>query len=327
MRWHRLVVWLLIAAVLALWPLYVGSPYLVGVSITVLIYIALALSFDLVVGLTGLLSFAHPGFFGIGAYTAALLGLHLGSPFPLRLGAAVVTAVLASIIIGVPSFRLSYHSFAMGTLGFAFIAQIIALNWIPVTRGPLCLPGVPPVDLRMGSWTWSATTLSENYYVVLILATITLWIVVRVAHSRIGRTLMAIRDDETLAKAVGVPVLRYKMLAFVTGAGVAGALGSFFASYASAVCPTELGIAYSVNLIIILFLGGRGTIAGPILGAILFTGLPEFLRMAEAWRLVVYGLLIILASALVPEGIITWAFEMWQKRREGPQLGSAPLAN
>lgn len=315
--------WLLIGVALAVWPVLLRSDYIVGVAITVLIYVGLALSFDLVVGRIGLLSFAHPAFFGIGAYISALLALHLNVGFSLRMLGSILSAMLAAVVVGIPCFRLSLHAFAMGTLGFAQIAYVVALGWQDVTRGPLCLPNIPPVDFGLGRWHWSAARLTDYYYVGLILAAATFFIVRQFVGGRIGRAWGAIREDEVLAAGVGVPLLKYKLLSFMVGAAVAGAVGAFYASYASLVCPTELALTYSVNLIIILYLGGRTTIAGPVLGAILFTALPEYLRVAQEWRLVAYGILIVLGSIYVPEGIVTWASERLrhmrtrEARREG----------
>jgi ABC-type branched-subunit amino acid transport system permease subunit len=303
-------------------PNVLSSPYLIGVAITALMYVALALGYDLIVGRTGLLSLAVAGFFGIGAYTGALVGLHTGASWPVRVLAGIAVAAVAALAIGVPSFRLSYHSFAIGTLGFALIAQVVALNWIEVTRGPLCLVGVPPADFRVGSWTWVAQSLRDSYYVVLVLALLSFLIVWQIDRTRLGRTLLAIRDDERLAAAVGTPVLKYKLLAFTVGAAIAGAIGVFYASYASVVCPSELAFTYTVNLIVILFLGGRGTLIGPILAAILFTVLPELLRATQAWRLVIYGLLIIVGAIYMPDGIVTttiaWLQQRYRRMRASP---------
>jgi ABC-type branched-subunit amino acid transport system permease subunit len=324
MRMHLPSRWPLVLAVLALvalilLPSALGSPYLLAVAITALMYVALALGYDLIVGRMGLLSLAVAAFFGIGAYTGALIGIHTGSGFLVRVLAGIAIATLAALAIGVPSFRLSYHSFAIGTLGFALIAQVIALNWIEVTRGPLCLVGVPPADLRLGSWSWAAQGLRDYYYIVLALAVVTFLIVWQIERTRVGRTFLAIRDDERLAAAVGTPVLKYKLLAFAVGAGIAGAIGVFYASYASVVCPSELAFTYTVNLIVILFLGGRGTLIGPILAAVLFTVLPELLRATQAWRLVIYGLLIIVGAIYMPEGIVTTTIAWLRQRAPWPR--------
>jgi len=137
----------------------------------------------------------------------------------------------------------------------------------------------------------------------------------QLTSGRIGRTWKAIKEDEPLAAAEGVPLLKYKLLALAIGAGIAGAIGAFYASYATLVCPTEVALTYSVNLIIILYLGGRASIIGPILGAVLFTALPEYLRVAQEWRLVFYGFLIVVGSVYMPEGIVTWVSERIRQMR------------
>lgn len=314
-RAGRLTWWLIVGAALIAWPVLIPSDYAIGVAVTALIYVALALGFDLIAGRVGLLSFAHPAFFGIGAYVAALLALHWGIGFELRALASIVCAVLAATVIGIPCFRLTLHAFAMGTLGFAQIAYVVALGWQDVTRGPLCLPGVPPVDFGFGRWHWSAGSLTDYYYVGLGLAVLVFISVRQVTSGRIGRAWKAIKEDELLAAAEGVPLLKYKLLAFAIGAGIAGVTGAFYASYATLVCPTEVALTYSVNLIIILYLGGRASILGPILGAVLFTALPEYLRVAQEWRLVFYGVLIVVGSVYMPEGIVTWVSERIQQTR------------
>jgi ABC-type branched-subunit amino acid transport system permease subunit len=311
-----------VLAVLLILPSILGSPYLIGVAITTLMYVALALGFDVIVGRTGLLSLAVAGFFGIGAYAAALVALNWHGKLPLQLLIGILTASAAALLVGIPSFRLSYHSFAMGTLAFALIAQVVALNWIEVTRGPLCLSGIPPASVQVGSWSWAAQSLRDYYFLMLAIAVVTFFVARQIERTRIGRALSAIRDDERLAAGVGTPVLRYKLLAFVLGAGIAGAVGAFYASYASVVCPSELAFVYTVNLIVILFLGGRGTLVGPILAAIVFTAVPELLRATQAWRLVIYGLLIILGAIYMPEGIVTTTIDWIQQRLRTARQGS-----
>ena len=311
-----------VVALLAILPSILRTPYLIGVAITTLMYVALALGFDVIVGRTGLLSLAVAGFFGIGAYAAALVALQWHGELPLQLLIGILAPSIAALLVGIPSFRLSYHSFAMGTLAFALIAQVVALNWIEVTRGPLCLSGIPPASLQIGDWSWAAQSLRDSYYLMLLIAVVTFLVARQVERTRVGRTLSAIRDDELLAAGVGTPVLRYKLLAFILGAGIAGAVGAFYASYASVVCPSELAFVYTVNLIVILFLGGRGTLAGPILAAILFTAVPELLRATQAWRLVIYGLLIIVGAIYMPEGIVTTTLDWVLSRLPTARRGS-----
>ncbi len=307
--------WMLLLLVAVVFPIVVSSQYAVAVGVTVLTYITLAISLDLVVGRLGLLSFAHPAFFGISGYVTALTAVHFGASFELTLVVAVAVSVMLSIPIGLLSFRLSLHAFAMGTLAFAQIAWVLALNWTDVTNGPLCATGVLGLSFGIGPWWWSAVTPEDYYYAGLALATVTFVVVWQIARGRIGRAWHAIRDDELLAAGAGVPVMKYKQLAFSLGAAFAGAAGAFYVAYATVACPTALAIAYSVNLIVILFLGGRGTLFGPILGAILFTAAPEVFRVADEWRLVVYGVLVLVGAVYIPEGIVGWVGEWLRARR------------
>jgi ABC-type branched-subunit amino acid transport system permease subunit len=267
--------------------------YIVHVLIFTALFAALALSYDLVVGHVGALSLAHPAFFGIGAYTAALLSTRAGWPFIGDVLAAAVLAGVVAAVAGVPLFRLTEHAFAVGTLGFALVAWIVATNWVDVTRGPLCMTGIPKPVSTLPAWYWLA--LSALTVVLLIYRGMTTF--------RLGRALHAVRDNEPLASAAGINPLRYRMLAFAVGGALAGGVGAIYAHYLSVFCPEEMTIALTVNLLVIVFLGGVGTLRGVLLGAVLFTALPEILRLAPTWRLVIYGMLLLVIVIRSPEGI------------------------
>ena len=267
--------------------------YIVHVLIFTALFAALALSYDLVVGHVGALSLAHPAFFGIGAYTAALLSTKAGWPFIGDVLAAVVLAGVVAALAGVPLFRLSEHAFAVGTLGFALVAWIVATNWVDVTRGPLCMTGIPKPVSTLPAWYWLA--LAALAVVLLIYRGMTTF--------RLGRALHAVRDNEPLASAAGINPLRYRMLAFAVGGALAGGVGAIYAHYLSVFCPEEMTVALTVNLLVIVFLGGVGTLRGILLGAVLFTALPEILRLAPTWRLVIYGMLLLIIVIRSPEGI------------------------
>lgn len=299
--WRMAVVLVAVLAVVVL-PL-VGSDYIVGVGIQIAIVLGLAHSYDLLVGRTGAFSFAHAAFFGSGSYVTAILLTTYQVPFLVCLVFSMAFAALLGAGIGIPSFRLSLHSFAMGTFGFGAILQLIALNWIPVTRGPLCINGIPPLSIGFGPVAWQASSLVDYYYVLWGLAALILVTVWRIARSRIGRALTAVRDDPSLASASGVPLLKYRMFAFLVGGALAAAVGAVVAPYLGVVCPTQLGLPWMVTLIVVVFLGGRGSLVGVTLGAVLFTALPEFLRVADVWRLVMYGALIMVGALYAPQGI------------------------
>lgn len=278
--------------------------YVVHVLIFTALFAALALSYDLVVGHVGSLSLAHPAFFGVGAYTAAILSTRGAWPFLADLAAAVLLAGGVAALAGVPLFRLVEHAFAVGTLGFAVVAWIVATNWVDVTRGPLCITGIPKPALGLpGGPALAVTTLPAYYWLALAALGVVLLLYHGLTTFRLGRAFHAVRDNELLAAAAGIDPLKYRMLAFVVGGAVAGGVGALYAHYLSVFCPEEMTVALTVNLLVIVFLGGVGTLRGVLAGAVLFTALPEVLRLAPTWRLVIYGALLLVIVVRSPGGL------------------------
>ena len=278
--------------------------YVLHVLIFTALFAALALSYDLIVGHLGSLSLAHPAFFGVGAYTAAILATRAGWPFLGALVGAALAAGVVAALVGVPLFRLTEHAFAVGTLGLALVASIVANNWVEVTRGPLCITGIPKPVLRLpGAPTLAVTTLSGYYWLALAALAGVVLLYRGLTTFRLGRAFHAIRDNEALAAAAGIDALKYRLLAFTIGAAVAGGVGALYVHYLSVMCPEEMTVALTVNLLVIVFLGGVGSLRGVLVGAALFTALPEALRLAPTWRLVIYGILLLLVVVRSPEGI------------------------
>jgi ABC-type branched-subunit amino acid transport system permease subunit len=273
--------------------------YILHVLIFTALFGALALSYDLVVGHVGSLSLAHPAFFGVGAYGAALLATEARWPFAAALAAGLVLAGLTAVAVGVPMFRLTEHSFAMGTLGLALVTQIVATNWVDFTRGPLCVTGIPKPQIG----GLRIATLPGFYWMGLV----TLALVALLYHGlttfRLGRAFHAVRDNETLASSAAIDPLRYRMLAFTIAGALAGGVGALYVSYVGVLCPGELTVSLSVNLLVMIFLGGVGSLRGVLVGAAAFTALPEVLRIAPTWRMVIYGLLLLVIVIRAPDGL------------------------
>ena len=297
--------WLVLGGVVvaAPWLVAAAAPrqqrYVLHVLIFTALFAALALSYDLVVGHVGSLSLAHPAFFGVGAYTAAILATRARWPFLADLLAAVLVAAAVAALVGVPLFRLAEHAFAVGTLGLALVAGIVANNWVEVTRGPLCITGIPKPALG----ALAVTTLPANYWLALAALLGVVLLYRGLTTFRLGRAFHAVRDNEPLAGAAGIDPLKYRLLAFTIGAALAGGIGALYVHYLSVMCPEEMTVALTVNLLVIVFLGGVGSLRGVLLGAVLFTALPEVLRLAPTWRLVIYGALLLLVVVRSPEGI------------------------
>jgi ABC-type branched-subunit amino acid transport system permease subunit len=294
----RVTLWVVAAGALIALPQVVRQSYVLDILIEIALYVGLVVTYDLTVGYVGSLSLAHPAFFGVGAYTTALLATRLHLPILANLGAAAAITGLLALAIGVPSFRLSEYSFAMVTLGFATIAQVVAQNWIDLTDGPLCVTGIPKPAIFA-----PVTSLPGFFYLMAGLAALILSFTYRLIRSRIGRSFLAVRENEVMARAVGINPFKYKMLAFCLGAAMAGCVGTLYAYYIGLVCPTDLALNLTLTLLVMLFIGGSGSLRGVILGAVIVTALPEVLRVSNQWRLVIYGVALLLIIIFFPDGL------------------------
>jgi branched-chain amino acid transport system permease protein len=280
-------------------PLLLRGPYHRHVLVLAALFTLMALGFDLVLGYLGELSLGHAAFFGIGAYTTALLTRRFDVPFPIDLLASALFTGCVGLLVGAPSLRLRGPYFAIVTFGFAEILHLIALNWTSLTRGPMGLPDIP--HARLGPLR--ITNELGYYYVVLALIGLAILVTRRLLESTVGQAFLAIRENEELASATGIPTFRFKLIGFVIGMIFAGAAGSVYARYVHFVDPTALSFYYTVTVVSMVIVGGQGSIAGTILGAIVFTVLPEYLRVAEGARLVIFGALLMVVIVFMPDGL------------------------
>jgi branched-chain amino acid transport system permease protein len=287
-------------------PLVLRGSYHRHVLVLAGLFVLMALGFDLVLGYLGELSLGHAAFFGIGAYTTALLTRSLAVPFPLDLLLAALCTGVFGFLIGAPSLRLKGPYFAIVTFGFAEILRLVVLNWTSVTRGPMGLPDVPHAQLG------PIVIASElgYYYVVLALIAGAIVVTRRLLDSTVGHAFLAIRENDELAAAVGIATFRLKLRAFVIGTIITGAAGSVYARYVHFVDPTALSFYYTVTVVSMVIVGGQGSVAGTILGALIFTLLPEYLRVAERARLVIFGALLMAAIVFLPDGLRG----LWRRR-------------
>ena len=281
--------------------------YLIHIAILICIYGILALSLNLSVGETGLLNVAHAAFYGIGAYTTALLMLNFEfNFFPAALAGMLLAGVIALTVGGVFS-RLREVYYAFATIGFCVIACSVMLNWQSVTEGPLGIPGISrPVVFGF--------QFSDNLY-FLGLAALLLACVYGVSsfiiRSSFGRVLHAIREDEQAISIFGYATTYYKLVAFVIGAMLAALAGSLFASYITFIDPSSFTINESIFILAIIILGGLSSNRGAVLGAVILVILPEALRfvgfppdIAAQMRQVTYGLILILLMLYRPQGLL-----------------------
>jgi branched-chain amino acid transport system permease protein len=312
-------------------PLWMHDQYLLHVLIVTGIFIIAAMSLNLLLGYTGQLSLGHVAFFGIGAYTSALVSLGfeidifgypvVHEPWPELAGFAIGTALagLCGYAIGRLSFKVRGAYFVIVTISFAEVMRLVALNWVELTQGPAALTNISPFQFAfpgIGSFTfWSKMS---NYYLVLGSALLAYGIIKRIVESRIGRAMIALKENEPVALSLGIDVTRYLVLAAVVSAALAGAAGSLYAHYIRIIDPSIFLFIYTVTMVIMVITGGKGTLAGPVVGGIIFGFLPVIVRSFAAPELqwILYGALMVAIVVLVPEGIVP-AVERWIANR-GP---------
>jgi len=299
-------------AVAAAAPAWVWNPYHLHTLIMAGIFAVLALSLNLLLGYTGQLSLGHAAFFGIGAYATGLLTVKLEwSPWLGLLTAAALPAA-TGWIIGRLALKLRGAYFVLLTISFAGVVSLVSVNWMDLTNGPLGLPGVPPVEIGLpGLHVLSLRTKGAYYYLVLAAVLGCYLVCLALIRSRIGRALIALRENEALAESVGIDSTHYLVLAAVISAAMAGLAGGLYAHYTRFVSPEVFLFSYTVTMVIMVVAGGKGTLAGPIVGAVIFTVLPEVLRALTSWQwqMLLYGILLIAILFFMPRGIVPTLFD------------------
>lgn len=290
----------LIALVVGIAVLF-GSAYWQGILIVAIVYAIYGQSINIVYGYLGYITFGHAAFLGLGAYVAGLLYVDLGINFWLAVGLAVVPSALLGGVMAFASLRLSGAYFAICSLAIAEITRLIAESWIDVTRGPL---GVPVPRPRI-EWLDAAGLSFVQYH--LIIAAIVLglvWIfLARLIGSPVGLAWRAIRRSVPLAEAVGIPTLRARVIGLVISCGLAALAGALLVPRISVLSPELFGTYYSAIGLLIVVIGGRGTLAGPIIGGLIFAIVPELLRSVGDYRLPIFAALLLAVVVVWPNGL------------------------
>ncbi len=290
--------WIAAAVFIAALPLF-GDDYVLSLMVIGGIYAILCIGLNLFMGQTGQISFGHNAFAAFGCYGTAILTTEYGWPAVPALLAAAVLAMLGAVVIGLPTLRLKGHYLAMATLALGLIAYQLAVQLKALTLGFLGISGIP--TLGIGEWKLESDV--EYYYAIWVFVALAVWISYRIIHSRVGRALGAIAGNEEAARALGVNVARYKLLAFAISAVYASVGGSLLAHYVTFVSPEVIGLGMTTLLFTMIFVGGIGTTSGPILGAVLISILPSLLSRFENYRQLVYGLMLLAVIMFVPRGL------------------------
>ncbi len=289
----------------AIAPLIMRDEYLMHIGVMIMFSIMIATSFNLIVGYVGEFPLGHTAFLGIGAYTAALLSLKLAAPVYVTIPAGGIIGGLVGLFIRALTVRLHGPFFVIVTLCFAEVLRLMANNWIAFTNGPMGLSGV-----AKPGWIESQNVLGQKisfYYIGLLMVVVALYVAYRFVNSNVGRAAIAVRENRLVAQSVGIWPFYFGLVTFVLAAILCGFAGAFYAHYISFVGPEVFGFSFMVSMIIMVLLGGKGTLIGPVVGAIIVVVLEEYLRDLKELRLSIFGLVVVAIVVFLPRGLMEFA--------------------
>jgi branched-chain amino acid transport system permease protein len=274
------------------------SGYLITILITVIIYAILAHSLNIITGHAGQISLGHAAFFGIGAYTSAMLYAEAGLPFWIDVPLAALVAGVVGALLGIPCLRVRDDFLAITTMGINFVVEAIFL-YIPFFGGAMGIGGI-----NLPSWFGREMTKPEYFLLILVIFVLLLLLDRRLGRSWVGLAWASIREDEQAAEAMGVDVVRFKVLAFILGSAIAGLAGGFYAHFLTFIMPQNFGFGQSIVILSMVVFGGIGTRWGPLVGAIILGVLPEVSRHIMEYRTFVYGILLMAMMRFQPGGLL-----------------------
>ena len=306
---RELLKFLAFSALVLLAPLLFKGGYLMNVLVFVGINTMLAIGLNLLLGYAGQISLGHAGFFGLGAYLSGILTASYGlDPWLVMPLTAIAVGCLA-FLIGFPILKLRGHYLAMATLGLGIIIYIVFNETVELTGGPSGLSGIP--NLSIGATTFDTDI--RNYYLIWTFTLVIVLLAVNLTNSRVGRALKAIHDSEVAARVMGVNARLLKVQVFALSAVISSLAGSLYAHTMTFVSPASFGFNFSVELLTMVVIGGLGSIYGSFLGAALLTLLPELLRGAQDYDIVIYGALLMAMVMFMPGGLVRGVPELVRK--------------
>ena len=281
--------------------------YVLFVLILASLYAILAVSLNLLVGLTGLVSIAHAGFMAIGAYATALLTMKAGANFFVAAGVGMGIAACVAAVLAVPTLKVTGDHYIIASFGFQVIIISVLLNWPALTNGPFGISGIP----RPSLFGFAFASYRSLLVLAVALAGLAGWVAWRIAVSPFGAVLRAIREDEGAARSLGKDVTRFKVQVFVVGCALAALGGALYAGVTSFIDPPSFDIHESIFILAIVIIGGKGNVLGSMLGALVLIVLPELLKflavpssIADPLRRVLYGVLLMAFMRFLPAGLL-----------------------
>jgi len=282
-----------------LFPLVVGNVYYHTLMIFVGIHVLAALGLTMLIGFAGQLSLCQAAFYGIGAYASGILSAKTGFSPCLTIPLAVLLTCLIALILGIPALKLKGHYLAMATLGFGQIANIVFKEWGSMTGGPSGFIGIP----LLGIGSFILDTDLKYYILVWLIVIGVIAFLINLTNSRVGRALQALKRSEDAAATMGVPVAKYKIKVFILSASLASLGGALYAHYVTVISPESFSIGFSLVLITMVVSGGLLSIWGGVIGASLFTILPDTLQIFEDYSIIIYGGILLFILMFMPKGI------------------------
>ncbi len=298
----KIIIAAILATLLVVIPLILeslGSTYFYSIAVTALIWVILAVSMNFITGTTGLLTLGHGAFYGIGAYTAALLSTKLQLSFMITLPVSGIVAALAGIAVALPTMRLVFIYFAVATLAIGEIIYVTLLNWVSFTRGPMGIDGVLPMDL-FGLEMESNLAI---YMMTAVITAISVYVIYKLTHSYYGNALRSCREDDQCAEAMGINVVKLKIQVFAVSTFFAGIAGAVWAHTSGYISPDNFKFSESILVLAMVVVGGLGSVPGAIIGSLLLSLLPEVARDIGDWRQMAVGMVMFLSILFLPKGI------------------------
>jgi branched-chain amino acid transport system permease protein len=295
---------LVLLGVVALLVPHLFSTFQVRILITALIYVVLGLGLNIVVGLAGLLDLGYVAFYAVGAYSYALLHANFQIGFWTALPLGMLLAALFGVLLGIPVLRLRGDYLAIVTLGFGEIIRLVLENWGTFSRGPSGIANIPKPGFFGIPLTLQQSTV-YIYYLMIALVLFTIFVVNRLQNSRLGRSWLALREDEIACEAMGIPRMRTKLAAFALGATWAGLGGVIFAANTGFINPASFTLWESIIILSIVVFGGMGSITGVVLAAFILTLLPYYLAEFMQYRMLLFGATMVLMMVFRPQGLIS----------------------
>ena len=302
--------WTLLLVLALLFPVFAGNDYLLTVMSLAYIYAIATIGLNLITGYTGQFNLAHAGFMAVGAYTVGILTVDHQVPFWIAFALSGFVATALGFFVGLVSLRLKGHFFSIFTLCVGYIMYLLIEKWESLTHGTVGIIGIPAPESIAGI---DFETPRAQYYLVLFFLVLSVWVMHRIVTSLLGRTFMAVRNSDDLAEALGINLMRNKLLAFMLSVFYAGLAGGLYAGSVRFLGPGLAGVEHTFDMTMFMLVGGIGTLFGPLLGSISMPWLTQYLQFLQDYRFIVFGPILVLLVIFLPNGIVG-SYVAWKTR-------------